>query len=181
MKKLFEQLEVWFSAELGLQQKVGPIVMDLIILAVLLVLAFIANYVAKRFILKLVEHFASKSSTKWDDVLVKRKFFRRLIRGLRGVRELSAGQVVLQGSGEGSCGQPRSVRAASRAASSADGHAGGPRDLQASQVYGGAVLWAHQTQHGRTAILAARHREGEDRMEHGLHGGQPWDSAAPLE
>lgn len=78
MNKLFEQLEVWFSAELGLQQKVGPIVMDLIILAVLLVLAFIANYVAKRFILKLVEHFASKSSTKWDDVLVKRKFFRRL-------------------------------------------------------------------------------------------------------
>ncbi len=78
MKKLFEQLEVWFSAELGLQQKVGPIVMDLIILAVLLVLAFIANYLAKRFILKLVEHFASKSSTKWDDVLVKRKFFRRL-------------------------------------------------------------------------------------------------------
>ncbi len=78
MNKLFEQLEVWFSAELGLQQKVGPIVMDLIILAVLLVLAFIANYLAKRFILKLVEHFASKSSTKWDDVLVKRKFFRRL-------------------------------------------------------------------------------------------------------
>ncbi len=78
MKKLFEQLEVWFSAELGLQQKVGPIVMDLIILVVLLVLAFIANYLAKRFILKLVEHFASKSSTKWDDVLVKRKFFRRL-------------------------------------------------------------------------------------------------------
>lgn len=78
MNKLFEQLEVWFSAELGLQQKVGPIVMDLIILAVLLILAFIANYVAKRFILKLVEHFASKTSTKWDDVLVKRKFFRRL-------------------------------------------------------------------------------------------------------
>lgn len=78
MNKLFEQLEIWFSAELGLQQKVGPIVMDLIILVVLLVLAFIANYLAKRFILKLVEHFASKSSTKWDDVLVKRKFFRRL-------------------------------------------------------------------------------------------------------
>ena len=78
MNKLFEQLEIWFSAELGLQQKVGPIVMDLIILVVLLVLAFIANYLAKRFILKLVEHFASKTSTKWDDVLVKRKFFRRL-------------------------------------------------------------------------------------------------------
>ena len=78
MNKLFEQLEIWFSVELGLQQKVGPIVMDLIILVVLLVLAFIANYLAKRFILKLVEHFASKTSTKWDDVLVKRKFFRRL-------------------------------------------------------------------------------------------------------
>jgi len=77
MKKLLEQFEAWFSAELGLQQAT-PIVKDLIILAILLVLAFIANYLAKKFILKLVHHFAAKSSTNWDDVLVKRKFFRRL-------------------------------------------------------------------------------------------------------
>jgi len=78
MNKLLEQLEAWFSTVLGLHQKVAPIVMDLIILVVLLVLAVIANYLAKKFILKLVKHFASKSRNEWDDVLVKRKFFRRL-------------------------------------------------------------------------------------------------------
>jgi len=77
MNKLLEQFETWFNTELGLQQ-VAPIIMDLVILVVLLVLAIIANYIAKRFILKLVEHFASRSRTDWDDVLVKRKFFRRL-------------------------------------------------------------------------------------------------------
>jgi len=74
---MLEKFETWFSAELGLHQ-LAPIVMDLIILAVLVVLAIIANYLAKRFILKIVEHVASRSSTEWDDVLVKRKFFRRL-------------------------------------------------------------------------------------------------------
>ncbi|MEX0998556.1 MAG: mechanosensitive ion channel domain-containing protein [Thermodesulfobacteriota bacterium] len=74
---MLEKFETWFSAELGLHQ-LAPIVMDLIILAMLVVLAIIANYLAKRFILKIVEHVASRSSTEWDDVLVKRKFFRRL-------------------------------------------------------------------------------------------------------
>jgi miniconductance mechanosensitive channel len=74
---MLEKFETWFSAELGLHQ-LAPIVMDLIILAMLVVLAIIANYLAKRFILKMVEHFATRSKTEWDDVLVKRKFFRRL-------------------------------------------------------------------------------------------------------
>lgn len=74
---MLEKFETWFSAELGLHQ-LAPIVMDLIILAMLVVLAIIANYLAKRFILKMVEHFAARSRTEWDDVLVKRKFFRRL-------------------------------------------------------------------------------------------------------
>ena len=77
MNKLLEQFETWFNAQLGLQQ-VAPIIMDIVILAFLLVLAVIANYLAKKFVLRLVEHFASKSHTNWDDVLVKRKFFRRL-------------------------------------------------------------------------------------------------------
>lgn len=77
MDKLLERFEIWFSAELGLQQ-FTPILVNLIVLAFLIVLAIIANYIAKRFILKIVHHFAARSSTKWDDVLVKRRFFRRL-------------------------------------------------------------------------------------------------------
>ena len=74
---MLEKFETWFSAELGLHQ-LAPIVMDLIILAMLVVLAIIANYLAKRFVLKIVKHYAARSRTEWDDVLVKRKFFRRL-------------------------------------------------------------------------------------------------------
>jgi len=77
MNTLLEKFESWFSAEMGLHQ-VTPILVDLIILAILIVLAVIANYIAKRVILKIVEHFAARSKTEWDDVLVKRKFFRRL-------------------------------------------------------------------------------------------------------
>ncbi len=74
---MLEKFETWFSAELGLHQ-LAPIVMDLIILAMLVVLAIIANYLVKRFVLKIVKHYAARSRTEWDDVLVKRKFFRRL-------------------------------------------------------------------------------------------------------
>ena len=77
MNTLLKKFESWFSAEMGLHQ-VTPIFVDLIILAILIVLAIIANYIAKRVILKIVEHFAARSKTEWDDVLVKRKFFRRL-------------------------------------------------------------------------------------------------------
>ncbi len=77
MNTLLKKFESWFSAEMGLHQ-VTPILVDLIILAILIVLAIIANYIAKRVILKIVEHFAARSKTEWDDVLVKRKFFRRL-------------------------------------------------------------------------------------------------------
>lgn len=77
MDNLLQRFETWFSTELGLYQ-LTPIVVDLIVLAVLIVLAIIVNYIAKKFILTLVEHFASRSRTDWDDVLVKRKFFRRL-------------------------------------------------------------------------------------------------------
>jgi hypothetical protein len=57
MDKLLERFETWFSAVMGLHQ-VAPILVDLIILVLLLVLALIVNYIAKRFILRLVEHYA---------------------------------------------------------------------------------------------------------------------------
>ncbi len=71
------KFEAWFSTELGLEQ-MAPLMVDFILLFFLLILALIVNFIAKKFILRVVEHFASKSSTKWDDVLVKNRFFRRL-------------------------------------------------------------------------------------------------------
>ncbi len=77
MDKLLDKFELWFSTELGLHQ-LSPILVDLLILAFLIILAVIVNYIAKKFILSMVEYFAAKTNAKWDDVLVKRKFFRRL-------------------------------------------------------------------------------------------------------
>lgn len=77
MDKLLDKFELWFSSILGLHD-VAPIIVDLLILTLLVVLAIIANYIAKKFILSMVEYFAAKTEAHWDDVLVKRKFFRRL-------------------------------------------------------------------------------------------------------
>lgn len=77
MDKFLDTFETWFSEKLGLLQ-VNPIIVDFLVLALIIVLAFIANYIAKRFFLRVVEYFAARSHTDWDDVLVKRKFFRRL-------------------------------------------------------------------------------------------------------
>lgn len=41
-------------------------------------LAYIANYIAKNYILRAVEHLILKTKTNWDDVLVERKVLRRL-------------------------------------------------------------------------------------------------------
>jgi len=79
MNTLLEKFENWIRTELGLHQA-PPILVDLILLALLLVFALIVNYIAKKFLLRLVEHYASKSKTGWDDVLVKRKFFKHLSR-----------------------------------------------------------------------------------------------------
>ncbi|MBI9016120.1 MAG: mechanosensitive ion channel family protein [Phycisphaerae bacterium] len=44
----------------------------------LLLLALLANYIAKRFILKIIKKVVSKTSNKWDDLLLKRKVLDKL-------------------------------------------------------------------------------------------------------
>lgn len=73
MDKLLDRFEIWFGTEMGLLD--APFLADLIIFVIIIVLALVANYIAKKFILGLIEHFASKTNAQWDDVLVKRKFF----------------------------------------------------------------------------------------------------------
>jgi len=43
-----------------------------------LALAYAANFIAKRVLLRLIEQVAKRSKTVWDDILVKRKVFSRL-------------------------------------------------------------------------------------------------------
>ena len=46
-------------------------------LAVTVILAIIANYIAKGILLKVVHRFVKLSKTDWDDVLLKRRVFHR--------------------------------------------------------------------------------------------------------
>jgi len=59
-------------------QKSTDIGIDISLFIGICVIAFIANFVTKNFILRAIEHLIYKSKTAWDDVLVKRNVLRRL-------------------------------------------------------------------------------------------------------
>jgi len=59
-------------------QKSIEVGIDLSLLIGICLLAFIANYVTKNFVLRAIEHLIQKSKTSWDDVLVEKKVLRRL-------------------------------------------------------------------------------------------------------
>jgi miniconductance mechanosensitive channel len=72
-----EHLRGWLT-DLGLSDPlVEPIGWIMLTLAVL-ILAFVCNYLAKRFLLAGVRFFIRKTPTKWDDVLFEHKVFNRL-------------------------------------------------------------------------------------------------------
>lgn len=46
----------------------------LLAFVLMIVLSVIANVTAKRFIIKTITHIIARTKTKWDDILLKRKF-----------------------------------------------------------------------------------------------------------
>jgi len=50
----------------------------LLAFALVIALSIIANIIAKRIIIKAITHLISRTKTKWDDILLKRKFFDQL-------------------------------------------------------------------------------------------------------
>jgi len=71
-----EQLKEWLSKFWG--EDAAHFAAPMLIFVGVLVLGYIANFVARRILLRLIEHFAKRSKTLWDDILVKRKVFSRL-------------------------------------------------------------------------------------------------------
>ena len=49
-----------------------------LLIALILIVAYIANLIVKRILLRIVALFVKQSKTKWDDVLLEHKFFSRL-------------------------------------------------------------------------------------------------------
>ncbi len=65
-------------AALGLDSTLAAYAVDLAILLLALTLAFAADLIAKRYLLRLVRRLAQKTETPWDDVLVRTRTFDRL-------------------------------------------------------------------------------------------------------
>ena len=51
---------------------------DIFLFIGICIIAFIANFITKNFILRAIKHIIKKSKTSWDDILIERKVLRRL-------------------------------------------------------------------------------------------------------
>ena len=74
---MMEVIEGWFTG-LGLSETQVTIASRASAAVGLLVLAYLANLIAKRIILRVVLHLARRTKTDWDDALVRRRVFTRL-------------------------------------------------------------------------------------------------------
>ncbi len=76
--KWIEAGENWLSPTLGISLDAAVIAVRLGGLLVVLALAWVANLIVKRIILRGVRHAVKKTNTKWDDALMERRMFSRL-------------------------------------------------------------------------------------------------------
>ncbi len=74
---IFKIFENWLLSQ-GIAES-GAYYLSILLLAVtVLLIAFIANFIAKKILLSSAKIFVRKSQTKWDDVFAERKVFDRL-------------------------------------------------------------------------------------------------------
>lgn len=72
-----DMLKNWLIRH-GVNASVADMLKLIIVFAAIGVLAFLANFIVKRIILSVVYHFAKKTETILDDILVEKKVFHRL-------------------------------------------------------------------------------------------------------
>ncbi len=75
--QMLESLESWLLNN-GVNETFAQLLKVAISLAVIVILALIADYVTRKIILVFVDRIAKKTETDWDDILVERKFFHKL-------------------------------------------------------------------------------------------------------
>jgi miniconductance mechanosensitive channel len=64
--------------KVGLQEGLADALIRAALFALVLLLAYVANFIAKRLFLRFVRRVAEKSKTHWDDALIRRNVFTRL-------------------------------------------------------------------------------------------------------
>jgi miniconductance mechanosensitive channel len=62
----------------GISQTLALLVVRGLVIALIVLLAFLANLIAKRFILRAIDIISKRTTTEWDDILLKAKVFERL-------------------------------------------------------------------------------------------------------
>ncbi len=72
-----ENLEVWLLNQ-GVNEAFAQFFKVTISIGVIVILAIIADFVAKRIFLASMARIAKRTETEWDDILVEKKFFHRL-------------------------------------------------------------------------------------------------------
>lgn len=75
--KFLESLESWLLNQ-GVNETFAQFFKVCISLAAIVVIATIANFIAKRIFLTTMARVAKRTETEWDDILVEKKFFHRL-------------------------------------------------------------------------------------------------------
>ena len=74
---MFEKLQRWLT-DTGLTEDTSLILVEIVEVLGVAVLAFVANWITKSIILRVVHEAAKRSRTQWDDVMMKRRVFHRL-------------------------------------------------------------------------------------------------------
>ena len=73
---ILQNLTDWFSSQ-GLEHRLAEIIAWIVIIAGILVAAWVCNFIAQKVILRVISFVVRKSQTKWDDALQDRKVFIR--------------------------------------------------------------------------------------------------------
>ncbi len=74
---LLESIEIWLNGQ-GMTGTGGHYLGLAVLAAGVILLSVIVNYIAKKILLAVVKFYVKRSSTTWDDALLKRKVFQRL-------------------------------------------------------------------------------------------------------
>ncbi|HEQ98459.1 MAG TPA: mechanosensitive ion channel [candidate division Zixibacteria bacterium] len=74
---MVENLQNWLI-DLGLSESVALYLKWIVLSIGVIILAYLSSFVTRRILLVALSHFIKKTQTKWDDVLLRRRFFKRL-------------------------------------------------------------------------------------------------------
>jgi len=81
MSTYFSNVNTWILEHLtalGLSDFAANVVRIIILLAIMIIVSWLADYIAKRIIVSILDRFFKKTKSKYDDYLVKRKVFHKL-------------------------------------------------------------------------------------------------------